>query len=123
MFNIKMSNVGHDLSLAVNLFDEFSLVFKLSNDILFLGDLEKLNMGVILKNIKECDINYKVLITHHHGPDWNDNLYKFRFKHAISSNKYFNVKNTCFYEDINIKNCYYEKCFFCKKYCILRKYL
>lgn len=69
----------------------FSVAFRLDNDILFMGDLEESDIGIILENIEKDGNHYRVLITPHHGTHWNDNFYKFHFKYAISSegSKYF----------------------------------
>ncbi|NMD00212.1 MAG: hypothetical protein GYA62_10885 [Bacteroidales bacterium] len=76
----------------------FSLAFRLDNDILFMGDLEESDIGIILENIEKDDNHYRVLITPHHGTHWNDNFYKFQFKYAISSegSKYFGYLNPRF---------------------------
>lgn len=68
--------------------NSLSLVFfSEDNFILFLGDLENKDIGMVGKELLQSrKTKFDILITPHHGTHWNDVLFNFRFTFALSSN-------------------------------------
>lgn len=64
--------------------NRISLAFKINNDFLFLGDLEKNELKNVMKKLDGYHY-YNVLLNPHHGTHWEDSMYRLKTKYSISS--------------------------------------
>ena len=87
--------------------NSLSLVFfSEDNFILFLGDLENMDIGMVGKELlQSCKTQFDILITPHHGTHWNDVLLNFRFTFALSSNNGSDLNSKVIREFCKISKC------------------
>lgn len=64
--------------------NRMSVAFKINNELLFLGDLEKNELLRVMNKLDGYH-NYKILLNPHHGTHWQKNLNRLNVNYSISS--------------------------------------
>jgi len=64
--------------------NRISLAFKINNEFLFLGDLEKNELRRVMNKL-DGYYNYIILLNPHHGTHWQKNMNRLRVDYSISS--------------------------------------
>jgi hypothetical protein len=66
--------------------NRISLAFYEDNRFLFLGDLEREEIGYVIDDLKQKGKTFfRYLFTAHHGTHWHDKIKEIRSKHILSS--------------------------------------
>ncbi|HEY0152788.1 MAG TPA: hypothetical protein VGB92_12380 [Longimicrobium sp.] len=66
--------------------NRLSLAFRSAEELLFLGDLEERELGVVAESLLTCGLTAsQCLMTAHHGTHWHANMFGLSAGHAVSS--------------------------------------